>query len=442
MKSKIFNFLILFLITSCGGGGGTNNFTNPGDVSAFNPSIDSFTSSSYSLIVGGSVNLTWSTTNAISCTASGDWTGDKTNSDSPYNITLNQVKTYVFTLTCRGEDPTNTVYEIIEVVVLSEDDSSLGIYSEDKSSYCATPSNNSSSYWIEDFSSNVLDDQIFTYQEGNGYCRIKDCPNGDDDWEEGWGNHEKQFYTSCRDGYSKNCNSETNTTENAFIEDGFLKIQPIYNNTNPFADPYCAEGNCNYSWDFTSARIITSGKKVISPGSEITVCFKYPEANVGHWPAIWMLPQGFIEYEKSWPIDGENDLAEHMYNHGPADTQSTIHFQTDHLWKIKTVPQNVNFVDKFHSVTMRWEIDKIEYFLDTHNEPYFSIIKSNQAEFNGGTYWPFNEDFYLIFNVASGGTNGGDPIENRFCQNIECSNKDDKDKGRLLIDYIEIKSID
>ena len=89
-----------------------------------------------------------------------------------------------------------------------------------------------------------------------------------------------------------------------------------------------------------------------------------------------------------------------------------------------------------------WFARRIEYFLDTHNEPYFSIIKSNQAEFNGGTYWPFNEDFYLIFNVASGGTNGGDPIQNRFCQNIECSNKDDKDKGRLLIDYIEIKSID
>ena len=117
MKSNIFNLIVLFLIISCGGGGGSNSSTNPGDVLAFNPSIDSFTSSSYSLTVGGSVNLTWSTTNAISCTASGDWTGEKTNSDSPYNITLNQVRTYVFTLTCRGEDPTNTVSETIEVVV-------------------------------------------------------------------------------------------------------------------------------------------------------------------------------------------------------------------------------------------------------------------------------------------------------------------------------------
>ena len=96
MKPNLFiNTLILVILTSCGGGGGGGS-SNPGDVSAFNPSIDSFSSSSYSLNVGGSVNLIWSTTNAISCTASGDWSGDKTNSDSPFNITLNEVKTYGF----------------------------------------------------------------------------------------------------------------------------------------------------------------------------------------------------------------------------------------------------------------------------------------------------------------------------------------------------------
>ena len=121
MKPNLFiNILILIIISSCGGGGGGGS-SSPGDVSAFNPSIDSFSSSSYSLNVGGSVNLIWSTTNAISCTASGDWSGDKSNSDSPFNITLNEVKTYVFTLTCRGEDPSNTVYKTIEVIVSNGD---------------------------------------------------------------------------------------------------------------------------------------------------------------------------------------------------------------------------------------------------------------------------------------------------------------------------------
>ena len=446
MKPNLFiNTLILVILTSCGGGGGGGS-SNPGDVSAFNPSIDSFSSSSYSLNVGGSVNLIWSTTNAISCTASGDWSGDKTNSDSPFNITLNEVKTYVFTLTCRGEDPSNTVYKTIEVVVSNGDNNSSSIYNEDKSSYCATPANNSSSYWIEDFSSNILDEQIFTYQESNGFCKVPGCPNGDSDFVTGWGNNEKQYYTSCREGYSKTCNSETNTTENLFIEDGYLKIQPIYNNVDPFEDPYCVTNTCSWggTWDYTSARIMTSSKKLITPGTEVTVCFKYPEA-MGHWPAIWMLPEGFIEGSKTWPDDGENDLAEHMYNHGAADTQSTIHFgssnNSNNIWHIESVPSNVNFFEKFHSITMKWQIDKIEYFLDTQTEPYLSIDKNSRSEFNS-TAWPFNEDFYLILNVATGGNNGGTPNTSKYCHDSVCSNLADKDKGRFVIDYIEIKSID
>ena len=53
---------------------------------------------------------------------------------------------------------------------------------------------------------------------------------------------------------------------------------------------------------------MTSGKKIVSPGTVITVCFRHPEG-MGHWPAIWMLPQGFVEGQKSWPDDGENDLS-------------------------------------------------------------------------------------------------------------------------------------
>ena len=198
-------------------------------------------------------------------------------------------------------------------------------------------------------------------------CITPGCPNGDSDFVQGWGNGEAQYYTSCRDGYSKNCDSAKNTTENAFIEDGFLKIQPIFNDSDPFNDPYCSNGSCSYTWDYTSARIMTSSKKIISPGTEVTVCFRHPEGS-GHWPAFWMLPQGFIEGQKTWPNDGENDLVEHMQNHQAYETQSTVHFgssdNANYIYKIESVPADVDFYDKFHSITMRWETDKIEYFLD------------------------------------------------------------------------------
>jgi hypothetical protein len=444
MNYKYFlNFLLIVALISCGGGGGGGS-SDPESPSIFNPVINTFTSSSSSITSGNSIDLSWTTTNAISCSGSGDWDGAKATGSGSETLTLTDVKTYTFTLTCRGESSQNTVSKSLTVEVTESNDSSTNIYSEDKASYCATPSNDSSSYWLEEFTSNILDENIFTYQESNGFCATPGCPNGDSDFVQGWGNNEAQYYTSCRDGYSKNCNSETNTTENAFIENGFLKIQPIYNSSSPFEDPYCDDKSCSYTWDYTSARIMTSGKKVMSPGTEITVCFKHPEG-MGHWPAIWMLPQGFVEGQKKWPQDGENDLVEHMQNHQAYETQSTIHFGSTgtsrNIWQIESVPANVDFFDKFHSVTMRWQTDKIEYFLDTQTQPYFTIVKDDRSEFNND-YWPFNEDFYLILNVASGGNGGGSPDTSKFCQDAECSNFEDKDRGRFLIDYIEIKSID
>jgi hypothetical protein len=90
---------------------------------------------------------------------------------------------------------------------------------------------------------------------------------------------------------------------------------------------------------------------------------------------------------------------------------------------------------------MKWHTDKIEYFLDTQTDPYFSIEKNNESVFNN-YYWPFNENFYLIINVATGGTAGGTPDRSMYCHDADCSNLANKDKGRMLIDYIEIKSID
>ena len=99
------------------------------------------------------------------------------------------------------------------------------IYSEDKDSYCRTPNNNSSSYWIDQFDENILDPNIYSYQLGNGFF-----VNGS--WIAGWGNNEQQYYTGPGSGYAKKYNSNLNTTENAFIENGFLKIQPIFDDIN------------------------------------------------------------------------------------------------------------------------------------------------------------------------------------------------------------------
>ena len=433
MKLNILSFLSLTLLISCGGGGGGGS-SDPDQTITINPIINSFIASSSSITVGNSVDLTWTTTNTISCSASGDWDGTKSLSGSE-NLVLSDVKTYTFTLTCRGEDPQNTTSKSIDVEVASIDSSD--IYSEDKPSYCKDPLTDSSDYWLENFDSDVLDTDTFTYQLGNGFNA------SDGSWVSGWGNSELQYYTGPGEGYAKNYNASLNSTENLFIEDGYLKIQPIFNNSDIFQDPFCADGSCSYEWPHTSARIITSSKKIFEKSSRITICFKVPDGT-GHWPALWMLPQGFIEGTKSWPTDGEIDLME-ARGRVANEIGSTLHFGNSlnrvMINKSKTVPNSVNFQDKFHSVTFEWRENSIKMYLDTQESPFYDE-SSDSTEFNSN-YYPFNESFYLLLNVASGGdydTFGVDT--NMYCHDEECSNLADPDRGRLIIDYIEYKSID
>ena len=79
MKSKfLYAIVSILFITSCGGGGG-GGVTPPALVAAI---INSFTSSSSSIIVGSTVDISWSSSNASSCSASGAWEGTRDTSGS------------------------------------------------------------------------------------------------------------------------------------------------------------------------------------------------------------------------------------------------------------------------------------------------------------------------------------------------------------------------
>ena len=64
------------------------------------------------LYYSDSVNLSWTSSNANSCQASGDWSGAK-NTAGQESMQLNSIKTYTFTITCQGsnnQEATDTVY--------------------------------------------------------------------------------------------------------------------------------------------------------------------------------------------------------------------------------------------------------------------------------------------------------------------------------------------
>ncbi|MDA7857399.1 Ig-like domain-containing protein [Gammaproteobacteria bacterium] len=107
MKLSIKNAFLalsLFIITSCGGGGGGGGAT---PIQALAAVITSFVSGESSVIVGSSVDITWASTNATSCSASGSWSGSKSVNGSE-SVPISAVGANNFILTCNGEGGNST----------------------------------------------------------------------------------------------------------------------------------------------------------------------------------------------------------------------------------------------------------------------------------------------------------------------------------------------
>lgn len=90
--------LLALALAACGGGGGGDSSGPPTPPSA--PTV-SLTSSATEVAAGGSVTLTWSSTNATSCTASDAWSGSRgTSGTETVAPSGNGASTYL--LTCSG----------------------------------------------------------------------------------------------------------------------------------------------------------------------------------------------------------------------------------------------------------------------------------------------------------------------------------------------------
>jgi hypothetical protein len=97
-KGNIFIISSVFLIASCGGGGGGGSAA----VAPLLAAISSFVSSISSSPINGTVDLTWSSSNATSCTASGGWIGSKATSGTE-SVTISTNGDNTFNLRCTGE---------------------------------------------------------------------------------------------------------------------------------------------------------------------------------------------------------------------------------------------------------------------------------------------------------------------------------------------------
>lgn len=218
------------------------------------------------------------------------------------------------------------------------------------------------------------DSEIWNYDIGNGAA--EGIP--------GWGNNELQYYTD--------------RPENVIIEDGVLKI---------IARQESFEG-----LGFTSARIQTKGKFQRQYG-RFEARMKLPWGQ-GLWPAFWMLGDDNNGTE-IWPQIGEIDI---MENRGQEPTLITgsVHgpgYSAGESISKEFELEGERFDTEFHVFGIEWGENYINYYVD-------DVLYNQITPDDVPGEWVFNDEFYIIINVAVGGNFVGSPNEQTvFPQTLE-----------------------
>ena len=194
----------------------------------------------------------------------------------------------------------------------------------------------------------------------------------------GWGNNELESYTS--------------RAQNAQVQNGNLVIAALQ-------ETYT--GTDGITRNYTSARLKSQGLFSQAYG-RFEARIKIPFGQ-GLWPAFWMLGKSFPA--TPWPTCGEIDIMENIGSQ-PAALYGSIHgpgFVGGNLSTSYVLPSG-NLSDDFHIYAVEWEPGQIKMYLDTTLYATYT-----PASLPTGATWVFDQPFFLILNVAVGGSWPGAP---------------------------------
>jgi hypothetical protein len=185
----------------------------------------------------------------------------------------------------------------------------------------------------------------------------------------GFVNNELQYYI----------NGITNQGDTiAKVSGGTLKLRTVKENGNVYS--VRMYGNVKNGWKY----------------GYIEARMKLP-TGLGTWPAFWMMPVNYT----AWPADGEMDIMEEV-GYDPDVIHGSLHATNHYGNSPKTGSVNcANSQTEFHKYAMEWTADHISFLVDdkifyTYNNPG-----------TGKADWPYDSPFYVILNMAWGGTWGG-----------------------------------
>ena len=215
--------------------------------------------------------------------------------------------------------------------------------------------------------------------------------------EKGWVNNELQEYVAG--------------TDNTYLENGHLVIK-----ANKDGDR------------ITSGRINTQSKFNFKYG-RVEARIKFPEGK-GLLPAFWMMPQDESLYGQ-WPKCGEIDIAE-VLGDNTKKLYSTIHFGEENGSQVEKQGalelKEGSLSDSYHVIACEWQPDSIKMYMD--GKLVAQMYDWFTRDPNSGEYTfpaPFDQPFYIIFNLAVGGNWPGNPDETL-----------DYDKAKLEVDYVRV----
>ena len=220
--------------------------------------------------------------------------------------------------------------------------------------------------WSDEFDSAQLDPEVWFFESGDG--SQYGIP--------GWGNNELEWYLP----------------DSAELSNGLLIIT--------------ARSESQNGANYTSARINTRDRFAFRYG-RVEARIRLP-AGQGLWPAFWLLPQD--ETYGGWAASGEIDVMEAV---NPAASGGNAVYGTLHYggaWPANDssgsqYQVSTDVTTDFHDYALEWDETEMRWYVDGVLYAMQNSWYSSSAAFPA----PFDQPFYILFNVAVGGNFPGSP---------------------------------